>query len=402
MAVNKLDITMMEDVGTSANQLVQRDGSGNLPAVDGSQLIDVDPGFTVSTSDPVIATNPSGGVGSLWYNKTDGEMYVCTDATAGANVWINVGGGTGDIQLVTFPAGVTYGFFAGGNGTINTIDKYAFASNTTAADHGDLYLAKVAGTGSCSETYGYSAGSSTPGPYGNAIDKFAFASNTTGTDVGNLIVGTREPGGNQQTTSAVYWSAGLISSGRTTKVNKCLTASDGDATDVGDVTQAVYELSGCCETDYAYSYGGEGPYGGSSMAQGKTVSKFTFASAGTAADHGDLVQESRSGYGAMSETYGYQMGGTDSTNYHDSIQKFAFASNTTGTDVSNLSYAFGGGTAASQADTNAYRAGGWGGTWNSYANVNSIDKFVFSTGTNTVDHGDLQAAKSNSLGSLQV
>ena len=38
MAVNKLDISMMEDVGTSANQLVQRDGSGNLPAVDGSQL----------------------------------------------------------------------------------------------------------------------------------------------------------------------------------------------------------------------------------------------------------------------------------------------------------------------------------------------------------------------------
>ena len=81
MAVNKLDITMMEDVGTSANQLVQRDGSGNLPAIDGSQLTNVDPGFTQSTSDPTVSTNPSGGVGSVWYNKTSGEAYICTDAT---------------------------------------------------------------------------------------------------------------------------------------------------------------------------------------------------------------------------------------------------------------------------------------------------------------------------------
>ena len=89
MAVNKLDITMMEDVGTSASQLLQRDGSGNIPAVDGSQITGVTE-FTTSTSDPAIDTNPSGGVGSLWYNKTDGEMYVGTDATAGANVWTNV------------------------------------------------------------------------------------------------------------------------------------------------------------------------------------------------------------------------------------------------------------------------------------------------------------------------
>ena len=57
MAVNKLDITMMEDVGTSANQLLQRDGSGNIPAIDGSQVTGVDPGFSVSTSDPIKSNN---------------------------------------------------------------------------------------------------------------------------------------------------------------------------------------------------------------------------------------------------------------------------------------------------------------------------------------------------------
>ena len=124
MAVNKLDITMMEDVGTSANQLLQRDGSGNIPAVDGSQITGVTE-FTTSTSDPLITTNPAAGVGSLWYNKTSGEMYVCTDATAGENVWTNVGAGTGDVAPVPAALGNLYGYHHGGyhGGTDNTIDR---------------------------------------------------------------------------------------------------------------------------------------------------------------------------------------------------------------------------------------------------------------------------------------
>jgi hypothetical protein len=38
MALDKLDIAMLEDVGTGANQLVKLDGSAKLPALDGSNL----------------------------------------------------------------------------------------------------------------------------------------------------------------------------------------------------------------------------------------------------------------------------------------------------------------------------------------------------------------------------
>ena len=38
MALDKLDIEMLEDVGTGANQLVKLDGSAKLPALDGSNL----------------------------------------------------------------------------------------------------------------------------------------------------------------------------------------------------------------------------------------------------------------------------------------------------------------------------------------------------------------------------
>ena len=80
MAVNKLDISMMEDVGTSANQLVQRDGSGNLPAIDRSQLTGVQD-YTTSASDPVITTNPSGGVGSVWCKSNHGVFVLVIPMT---------------------------------------------------------------------------------------------------------------------------------------------------------------------------------------------------------------------------------------------------------------------------------------------------------------------------------
>ena len=72
--------------------------TGALPAISGANLTGIVAGPTVSASDPAINTNPSGGVGTQWANSTSGEMYVCTDATAGANIWTNVGEGTGDIQ----------------------------------------------------------------------------------------------------------------------------------------------------------------------------------------------------------------------------------------------------------------------------------------------------------------
>ena len=70
--------------------------TGAMPAMDGSNVTGAS-SVTKSTSDPAIDTNPSGGVGTLWLNKTSGEMFALTDATAGANVWTNVGGGEGDV-----------------------------------------------------------------------------------------------------------------------------------------------------------------------------------------------------------------------------------------------------------------------------------------------------------------
>ena len=100
------------DTGTTANKLVLLDGSGNLPAVDASLLTGI-VSATISASDPTISTNPSGGVGTEWNNSTSGEMYICTDATTGANVWKNVGDGSGDIELLPFGVEESFQFITG-------------------------------------------------------------------------------------------------------------------------------------------------------------------------------------------------------------------------------------------------------------------------------------------------
>ena len=148
MAVNKFDNSMFDSdaIGTSANQLVQLDGSTKIPAVDGSLLTGIPSSFTKSASDPVITTNPAGGVGTLWINTTSGEAYCCTDATAGENVWTNIGVGSGDVAPAIWYG--ERGIFGGGyhfpspQGDVDTIDYVTVATTGNATDFGDLTLAR--------------------------------------------------------------------------------------------------------------------------------------------------------------------------------------------------------------------------------------------------------------------
>ena len=98
LTLTKVDVGMLEDVGTSANNIIQLDSNGKIPAVDGSLLTGTDTALSAS-SDPTISTNPTNGVGTKYRNTTSGEVYICTDATAGKNAWINVGGGIADIAV---------------------------------------------------------------------------------------------------------------------------------------------------------------------------------------------------------------------------------------------------------------------------------------------------------------
>ena len=66
-------------------------------------------------------------------------------------------------------------------------------------DHGDLALQIAQAVGSSSTTHGYCCGGYTGSPIAvtDTINKFAYASNTTAADHGNLHTGVRWPAGHQ-------------------------------------------------------------------------------------------------------------------------------------------------------------------------------------------------------------
>ena len=390
------------DTGTTANKIVVLDGSGNLPVVDGSLLTGV-VSATVSASDPTISTNPSAGLGAEWNNSTSGEMFICTDATAGANVWTNVGPGTGDIQPLI--QGSSYGFYSGGNtANVGPIEKFSFTSDGNATSHGDLMGVSNPNDGACgtsSQTHGFAAisgnASMTPASF-NGIQKFAFSSNTTGTDVGDMSeprlyaapswnlthgygssgwVNPNYPGTPAGGSPALYMNV----------IDKFPFASGGTATDHGDCINSVRQAAGHSSTTHGYQSGGYAVAGSTHV---NVIQKFAFASNTTATDVGNTLAVLGSCTGQSSETYGYTCGGYSGPPLINVIQKFPFASDTNSTDVGDLLASLGYITGQSST-THGYVSGG-------NPTTDTIQKFTFSTDANSTDVGNLSSAKHSGAG----
>ena len=256
--------------------------TGNLPALNGAALSNIAAGVYFNASDPTISSNKS--LGFLWANSTSGEMFMCTDATAGANVWTNVGSGSGNIPI---PHRTIAGYASGGNSgsNLNTIDKFTFASDANATDHGDLTVARFQGTGQSSSTHGYHSGGS-PAPQ-NTIDKFTFASNANATDVGDLTVSRWEGLAGQSSTTHGYTSGGFPTSN---VIDRFSFVSDANATDVGDLTVSRYGPAGISSTTHGYTATGDGS---------NVIDKFAYASSVNATDVGDMTVSRHTGAGSQ-------------------------------------------------------------------------------------------------------
>ena len=359
--------------------------SGALPAISGANLtgINLTPAYTKSASDPVITTNPSGGVGTVWSNSTTGEVYVCTDATSNENVWTNVGSGSGDVLPWSFP-GTSHGYVAGGQPATTTIEKYAFASNTTAASHGDL-IGVDGGTywaaNHNGETHGFEAGGIWDSSYTDRIEKIAFASNTNAADHGDMSVGRASPIASSTSTHG-YTATGRLGSGaNTTVVDKYSFASNTTAASHGSFRDAVKHYGWSSHSSATHGFGT------GSDAQDTRIEKFSFASAAESTDHADLLNGRKAPIGCSSSTDGFVCGGNESPTSND-IQKFSFSSGSTATDHGDLTYANHESWGASST-TDGFTAGARA----SYSTNNYVQKFTYSSGGASADHGDLQQSK---------
>lgn len=298
MAVNKLDISMMEDVGTSANQLVQRDGSGNLPAIDGSQLTNVDGGFTQSASSPATNTNPSGGVGTVWYNTTTGNGYVCTNATTNSNVWRNFGLGIRPIPIWfggrgCFGAGNLSG---GSNAHSVTIDYVTIATPGNATDFGDLIRNGENVTSSVSNgSRGIWAGgswrdSANNTAYNNEIQYITIANTGNATDFGDLVRAGSSHGACSDETRGI-WAARNVGGTEYNEMDFVTLATTGNANDFGNLTSARNHACSC-------SNGITGVWAGGGNFS-NIIDCVRIATIGNATDFGDLTV-ARVGFGACS------------------------------------------------------------------------------------------------------
>jgi hypothetical protein len=206
----------------------------------------------------------------------------------------------GDLtQIRTSAAGQSYvptsGYTSGGNDislpVVNTVDKFPFATNANATDVGDLTQTRDSLTGQSSSTHGYASGGNVSFPtISNVIDKFPFASDANATDVGDLTQARRETPAGQSSTTSGYTSGGYGTPppGVVNTIDKFPFASDASATDVGDLSFFRGGVSGQSSTASGYSSGG---VGNPPLAVGitNTIDKFPFASDGNASDVGDLT-----------------------------------------------------------------------------------------------------------------
>jgi hypothetical protein len=366
--------------------------TGALPAISGANLTNVSgTGIDNVTSDPTISTNPSGGVGTIHLNQNSGEMFVCTDATAGANVWYNVGGGDGDVEPWIFQ-GTIAGYTAGGQAApaaTNEIQKNSFASDSNSTDIGNLQKPLQGPGGNSAELASYfTGGNHNSGGVVTEISKMSYASEGNSSLISGVLTVARQDAGSSTSSTHGYTSGGQSPVVNT--IDKFSFSTDGNATDVGDLTSTRAQVAAASSVTHGYTLAGAPPGGGVNA-----IDKFAFATDGNATDVGNMFETRRAATGNSSTTHGYASGGYNNgspTYGVFTIEKTTFASDNNGTDVGELTVGkHAGAKVGYSSTTHGYSAGG---LIPAYSNV--IDKYSFSVDANATDVGDLVTAISES------
>lgn len=292
--------------------------------------------------------------------------------------------------------GTTSGYSSGGliGPNTNVIDKFPFASDTDATDVGDLTQSRERTAGASSSSHGYTSGGGASSPFLNTIDKFPFSTDTNASDVGDLAVTVRGNSGQNSTTDG-YTTGGQTSPTYVDNMQKFTFSSDANATDIGELTIARRIGSGTSSTTHGYHAGGLS----SGTDNYRTLDKFPFSTDTSASDVGELAigVYNTAPNGANSDSHGYVAGGYDNDGSGPSgpvnnIQKYPYSSDSSSTDIGDLTSPIFGG-AGQSSTSNGYNSGGQAPAYS-----DKIDKFPFSSDTNATDIANLTQARTGQAG----
>ena len=238
----------------------------------------------------------SGGIrsGVEWYDVIEKWTFASdADATDVGDLGANRSGMAG-------VSSADYGFYMAGqtdsDADVNIIEKFTFASDGNASDVGDTTVARRQPSGCSSATHGYACGGYNSG-YSNVIDKVSISAGGNATDVGDLENTSQGPSCSSSTTHG--YVAGGIGSGdvHLNKIQKFSFESDANATDIGDLNNSISTPEcGVSSTTHGYCAGGRLSSGAASI---DVIDKYSFASDGNASDIGNLVVDVYSSAGAQ-------------------------------------------------------------------------------------------------------
>ena len=292
----------------------------------------------------IAAPTPGGGAsGPIAYAGTNVYVYHDDlqkfDMTSSTNAAVVITG-------PYFPANAissggrssTHGYFAGAPSTSDTIMSFPFAAEDAISDTtANLTVGKHGGQGVPigDGLFNYFAGGKTPGGSINVIEKYPTTAAVDATDVGDLTDSRYSAQGGSSSTHGYRAGGTNPGSQATNIIDKWPFATDENATDVGDLTQQRGWGAAASSTDHGYVAGGfhwippSGRY--------NIIDKYAFASDGNASDVGDLTGTDHNNSGGSSSTHGFRLGGSAGTPTGSTdIEKFAFASDGNATDVADL------------------------------------------------------------------
>jgi len=175
--------------------------------------------------------------------------------------------------------------FAGGNPSLNTIDYMSAAAGGTAADFGDLTVAR----GNLADNYGtHVRGIVGGGSNTNTIDYITMATTGDAADFGDLLQTRRYVAGTGNTVRGVYGggiSSDPSNSGLYNIIEFLTPTSTGNTADFGDLIAVTQRLGGFSSPTRMVWAGGMT----TDSAQINVIQYVSIASTGNAIDFGDLT-----------------------------------------------------------------------------------------------------------------
>jgi hypothetical protein len=285
----------------------------------------------ISTPTSTIAVSVSnvgyfGGGGSSGSLSTMDKVTYSSDTTAAVpGAALSVGRSN-----LAATGNLTSGYFGGGlnpsnSSVFSTVDRVTYSSDTTAAVPGAvLSNVRYGLSASGNSTAGYFGGGSTGAPVFSTMDKVTYSSNTTSTVPGAALSVARFGLAATGSSTAGYFGGG--SPGPLTSMDKITYSTDTTAAVPGAALSRVRFNIGATGNSTAGYFGG----GRTPSVNYSTVDKLTYSSDTTAAVPGAALSVARYDLAATgNSTAGYFGGGSTGAPVFSTMDKVTYSSDTT-------------------------------------------------------------------------